>query len=73
MIENQLEQEPLTWLTEVGYTSVNDPDISTDGIAFERRNYTQVVLVEYLRQTIILINLLIHLVVCEVAFQEEIA
>lgn len=46
MTEDQLEQETLSWLTDVGYNSAYGPDIAMDGNAPERSNYTQVVLVE---------------------------
>lgn len=48
MTEDQLEQETLSWLTNVGYTAVYGPDIAVDGNMPERSNYSQVVLVERL-------------------------
>ncbi len=56
MTEDQLERETLGWLADVGYTHVLGPDISPDGSAPERSNYTQVVLVERLRQAIARLN-----------------
>ncbi len=44
MTEDQLEQETLGWLTEVGYTNLYGPDIAPDGDSPERANYLQVVL-----------------------------
>ncbi|WP_347987732.1 type I restriction endonuclease subunit R [Methylomonas sp. AM2-LC] len=70
MTEDQLEQETLGWLTEVGYTSINGPDIAVDGIAAERSNYLQVILVERLRQAINRLNSAIPLVACEDALQQ---
>ncbi len=42
MTEDQLEQEALGWLTDVGYTHAFGPDIAPDGPAPERANYLQV-------------------------------
>jgi type I restriction enzyme R subunit len=36
MTEDQLEQETLAWLIDVGYTHVYGPDIAHDGPAPER-------------------------------------
>ncbi len=44
MTEDQLEQETLGWLAEVGYTHLYGPDIAPDGDSPERANYLQVVL-----------------------------
>ena len=49
MTENQLEQETLAWLTEVGYTRCHGPDMAPDGAAPERASYRDVVLVQRLR------------------------
>jgi len=49
MTEDQLEQEALGWLTEVGYTRLYGPDIAHDGASPERPHYRQVVLTERLR------------------------
>jgi type I restriction enzyme R subunit len=48
MTEDQLEQEALGWLAELGYTPVYGPDIAPDGDQPERGDYRQVVLVERL-------------------------
>jgi type I restriction enzyme R subunit len=56
MTEDQLEKETLSWLADVGYTSVYGPDIASDGNAPERSSYTQVVLVERLRRAIHRLN-----------------
>ncbi len=44
MTEEQLEQETLGWLAEVGYTPLYGPDIACDGERPERPDYRQVVL-----------------------------
>lgn len=56
MTEDQLEQETLGWLEEVGYTRLYGPDIAHDGEHPERDNYRQVVLVERLRSAMAKLN-----------------
>ncbi|MBX9764568.1 MAG: type I restriction endonuclease subunit R [Pseudomonadaceae bacterium] len=56
MTEDQLEQETLGWLAEVGYTHLYGPDIAHDGDSPERENYRQVQLVERLRGAIARLN-----------------
>lgn len=56
MTEDQLEQETLGWLKEVGYTHLYGPDIAHDGEFPERDHYRRVVLVERLRSTIAKLN-----------------
>ena len=70
MTEDQLEQETLSWLADVGYTAVYGPDIAVDGNAPERSNYIQVVLVERLRNAINRLNPLVPLVAREDALQQ---
>ena len=70
MTEDQLEQETLSWLTDVGYTAIYGPDISIDGNAPERNNYIQVVLVERLRKAINQLNPLVPLIAREDALQQ---
>ena len=70
MTEDQLEQETLSWLADVGYTAVYGPEIAVDGNAPERSNYTQVVLVERLRQAINRLNPLVPPVAREDALQQ---
>ncbi len=56
MTEDQLEQEALGWLAEVGYSTLYGPDIACDGDAPERSDYRQVVLVERLRAAVERLN-----------------
>jgi len=56
MNEDQLEQEALGWLTEVGYSTAYGPDIACDGDAPERSDYRQVVLVKRLRTAVARLN-----------------
>jgi type I restriction enzyme, R subunit len=56
MTEDQLEQEALAWLADVGYTHVYGPDIGPDGTAPERDNYRQVLLLQRLRGAIDRLN-----------------
>ncbi len=56
MTEDQLEQEALGWLTDVGYGHVYGPDIAPDGTAPERASYRQVLLIERLRQAVARLN-----------------
>ena len=46
MTEDQLEQEALGWLADVGYATRYGLDIAPDGSAPERTNYRQVVLAD---------------------------
>ena len=56
MTEDQLEQEALGWLTEVGYTHRYGPDIAPDGDSPERVDYLQVLLPFRLREAIHRLN-----------------
>ena len=56
MTEDQLEQEALGWLADVGYTHRYGPDIAPDGPAPERASYRQVLLIERLRQAVARLN-----------------
>lgn len=56
MTEDQLEQEALGWLADVGYSHVYGPDIAPDGGSPERANYRQVLLIERLRQAVARLN-----------------
>ncbi len=52
MTEDQLEQETLGWLADVGYSHLYGPDIAPDGTAAERGDYHQVLLPFRLREAI---------------------
>jgi len=52
MTEDQLEQEVLGWLAEIGYTTHSGPDIAHDGPNPRRSGYTQVILPQRLRDAI---------------------
>ncbi len=56
MTEDQLEQEALGWLADVGYTVLHGLDIAPDGGSPERADYRQVVLVERLRAAVERLN-----------------
>ncbi len=56
MTEDQLEQEALGWLAEVGYTPLRGPELAPDGERPERSSYQQVLLVERLRAAIARLN-----------------
>ncbi len=56
MTEDQLEQEALAWLQDVGYTHRYGPDIAFDGASPERADYRQVVLPFRLREAINRLN-----------------
>ena len=56
MTEDQLEQETLAWLADVGWQHRYGPDLAPDGAAPERAGYRQVLLTERLRQAIARLN-----------------
>ena len=56
MTEDQLEQEALGWLADVGWQHRYGPDLAPDGIAPERDNYRQVLLIGRLRQAVAALN-----------------
>jgi type I restriction enzyme R subunit len=56
MTEDQLEQETLAWLTDVGYTHAYGPDLAPEGATPERDSYRQVVLLRRLRRAIDTLN-----------------
>ncbi|MBW7861005.1 MAG: type I restriction endonuclease subunit R [Rhodocyclaceae bacterium] len=70
MTEDQLEQETLGWLAEVGYTPLFGPDISPDGLEQERDDYRQVLLFERLRKAIARLNPDVPLAAREDALQQ---
>lgn len=56
MTEDQLEQETLGWLQEVGYTLLNGPEIAVDGSMPERTNYVQTYLLNRLKDAVNRLN-----------------
>jgi type I restriction enzyme R subunit len=56
MTEDQLEQETLVWLAELGYAVHFGPDIAHDGTKPERSSYREVVLPFRLREAIRRLN-----------------
>ncbi len=56
MTEDQLEQEALGWLADVGYQYRYGPELAPDGSTPERSDYRQVLLVERLRQAVAALN-----------------
>ncbi|GGH66996.1 hypothetical protein GCM10010975_36370 [Comamonas phosphati] len=56
MTEDQLEQETLAWLAELGYAVHGGPDIAHDGGNPQRASYRQVVLPFRLREAIQRLN-----------------
>ncbi|WP_020485776.1 type I restriction endonuclease subunit R [Methylomonas sp. MK1] len=70
MTEDQLEQEALGWLAEVGYSTLYGPNLAPDGESPERGSYLQVLLVERLRSAIARLNPAIPLVAREDALQQ---
>ncbi|MEX3809020.1 type I restriction endonuclease subunit R [Paraburkholderia sp. BR13439] len=56
MTEDQLEQEALDWLRQVGYNHLYGPDIAPDGDSPERHDYRQVLLVDRVRDAIARLN-----------------
>ena len=56
MTEDQLEQETLAWLAELGYEVHSGPDIAHDGENPQRASYRQVVLPFRLREAIQRLN-----------------
>lgn len=56
MTEDQLEQECLGWLGELGYTPLYGPHIAHDGSDPQRESYRDVVLTERLRAAIARLN-----------------
>ncbi len=56
MTEDQLEQETLGWLSELGYTVHSGYDIAHDGPNPQRASYREVVLTDRLREAIARLN-----------------
>ena len=70
MTEDQLEREALGWLGDVGYIHRSGLDIAPDGPTPERNRYTEVVLVDCLREAINRLNPLVPFVACEEALHQ---
>lgn len=56
MTEDQLEQQALGWLADVGYQHRCGPDLAPDGSTPERSRYRQVLPVARLRQAVAALN-----------------
>ena len=56
MTEDQLEQETIAWLQDVGYIHRYGPDIAHDGVTAERAHYREVQLTFRLREAIRQLN-----------------
>ncbi|MCE4059316.1 type I restriction endonuclease subunit R [Pandoraea sputorum] len=56
MTEDQLEQEAIDWLSDIGYTHLYGPEIAPDSDAPERSDYRQVLLADRLRNAINRLN-----------------
>jgi type I restriction enzyme R subunit len=54
--ESHVEEATLAWLSELGYSTARGVDISPDGIASERANYGDVLLLDRLRAAIASLN-----------------
>ncbi len=56
MTEDQLEQETLAWLAELGYAKVSGYDIAHDGPTPQRADHRQVILPFRMREAIQRLN-----------------
>ena len=56
MTEDQLEQEALGWLADLGYAHLYGPDIAFDGPGPERKDYREVLLTQRLSNAIDRLN-----------------
>lgn len=70
MTEEQLEQDMLSWLSELGYTQIYGPDIAPDGSAPERSHFQEVLLIKRLKAAINHLNPHIPLAAREDALQQ---
>ncbi|WP_017523025.1 type I restriction endonuclease subunit R [Pusillimonas noertemannii] len=70
MTEDQLEQEALNWLKDVGYIAHSGPDIAHDGPDPQRSGYTQVILPQRLHDAIGRLNPDMPITALEDAFKE---
>ena len=70
MTEDQLEQETLSWLKDVGYTLLKGPEIAFDGLSPERGNYIQTYLPSRIRDAVNRLNPTIPAVAREDAIKQ---
>jgi len=56
MTEDQLEQECLGWLADVGWQRCHGPDLAPEGVSPERDSYRQVLLLARLRRAVAALN-----------------
>lgn len=70
MTEDQLEQEALGWLSDIGYTLLNGYEIAVDGTTPERPDYKNTLLPLRLREAINRLNPNIPLAAREDAFRQ---
>jgi type I restriction enzyme R subunit len=70
MTEDQLEQECLAWLADVGWQHRYGPDIAPDGNAPERDHYRQVLLLGRLRSAVVALNPAVPAAACEDAVRQ---
>jgi type I restriction enzyme R subunit len=56
MTEDQLEQEALGWLADVGYQHRYGPELAPDGSTPERSDYRHVLLLDRLRRAVAMLN-----------------
>lgn len=56
MTEDQLEQETLGWLADVGWQHRYGPELAPDGSTPERSDYRQVLLLDRLRRAVAALN-----------------
>lgn len=70
MTEDQLEQETLGWLGDIGYALLKGPDIAFDGITPERVDYVQTLLPFRLREAINRLNPSVPTTAREDAFKQ---
>ncbi len=56
IVESEVEDAALQWLENLGWSIAHGPDIAPDAPGAERRDYTEVVLEQRLRDTLALLN-----------------
>ncbi|MGH9321139.1 MAG: type I restriction endonuclease subunit R [Vicinamibacteria bacterium] len=68
--ESVVEQAALAWLEALGWTVKQGPDVAPGELSAERKDYSQVVLTERLRQALALLNPTLPLEALEEAFRK---